>query len=289
MIGFHVPLIKKSFKKSIEEPYKRCNIKAFQIFLRNPRQLKIVQYNEETAEECKKYVEENNLFLVSHATYLLNSATREKWNEKIESAMNDLIYAEKVGAIGSVFHVGKHLKQTVEDGTNIMFEFISTVIEELEKINCSSIYILETSASQGSELLSDLEDFGKFYQRFTDKQKEHLKICIDTCHVFAAGYSLKNENDAYIFIETVENNIGWKNVVVIHLNDSKKDVGCCVDRHENLCIGCIGQYDDSGFRTIVKHCYDLNIPLILETPHDEHNMYEIYERDLSKVKGWISS
>jgi deoxyribonuclease-4 len=287
MIGFHVPLIKKSFKKSIEIPHKKCNIKAFQIFISNPRQLKIVQHNEESTKECKEYIKENNLFLVSHATYILNSGSREKWSDKIECALNDLIYAEKIGAIGSVFHVGKHLTHSIEYGINNMFEFICTVIEELEKINSNSIYILETCASQGTELLSNLEDFGKFYHMFTDKQKEHLKICIDTCHVFASGYELKNENDANIFIEIVQKNIGWNNVILIHLNDSKKDVGCCVDRHENLCMGCIGKDDDSGFRTIVKHCYNLKIPLILETPYDDNNMYEIYKRDLDKVNKWI--
>lgn len=288
MIGFHVPLIKKSFKQSVETPHKRANINAFQIFIRNPRQLKLVTYNEEEAEKCKQYIETNNLFLVSHATYLLNSATREKWTDKIESAMNDLIYAEKVGAIGSIFHVGKHLKQSIEEGVEIMYDFISTVIAQLQKINSKSIYILETCASQGSELLSNLEDFGKFYHRFSDKQKENLKICIDTCHVFAAGYSLKSENDAITFIEIVNDSIGWNNVAVIHINDSKKDVGCCVDRHENLCMGCIGQDDENGLKTIVNHCYDLKIPLILETPHDEHNMYEVYERDLNKVRSWIN-
>jgi len=288
MIGFHIPLIKKSFEKSVEEAHKRANITAFQIFIRNPRQLKLVTYNEEEAAKCKQYIETNNLFLVSHATYLLNSGTREKWTDKIESAMNDLIYAEKVGAIGSIFHVGKHIKQSVEEGIEIMYDFISTVICELQKINSKSIYILETCASQGSELLSNLEDFGKFYHRFNDKQKENLKICIDTCHVFAAGYSLKSEVDAIIFIEIVQENIGWNNVAVIHLNDSKKDVGCCVDRHENLCMGCIGQDDENGLKTIVNHCYSLKIPLILETPHDEHNMYEVYERDLYKVRTWIN-
>ena len=134
MLGYHVPIIKKSFKKSIEEPHKISKINAFQLFARNPRQLKIVEYKEKEAYECKKYVEENNLFLVSHATYLLNSATLDNLENKIESALNDLIYAEKLGAIGSVFHVGKHLKQRPEEGIEIMFSYISKVIEKLQEI-----------------------------------------------------------------------------------------------------------------------------------------------------------
>jgi deoxyribonuclease-4 len=203
--------------------------------------------------------------------------------------MNDLLYAEKVGAVGSVFHVGKHLKQSVEEGIENMYQFISTVIEQLQNVNSKSIYILETCAACGTELLSDLKDFGQFYHRFTEKQKENLKICIDTCHVFSAGYSLKSESDAIHFTEIVENHIGWKNVILIHLNDSKKDCGCHVDRHENLCMGCIGKEDDSGFRFFVKYCYSLKIPLVLETPHDDHNMYEIYEEELNKIKNWLNN
>lgn len=286
MIGFHTP-IKKTFKKSIEEPHKRLNINSFQLFVKNPRTLKIVNYKEKEAEECKKYVLENNLFLVSHATYLLNSATKDNYDDKINAAMNELLYSEMIGAVGSVFHVGKHLKLKPSEGIDNMFEFISDIITRLQDINSKSIYILETCAACGTELLSNLEEFGNFYKRFTDKHRENIKICIDTCHVFSAGYSLKSELDAIKFIEIVNEFIGWNNVIVIHLNDSKKDCGCHVDRHENLCMGCIGKDDDSGFAYFVNYVYTLKIPLILETPHNDNDMYEIYSKDLEKVKSWI--
>ena len=134
-----------------------------------------------------------------------------------------------------------------------------------------------------------MEDLGKFYHRFNDKQKVNLKICIDTCHVFSAGYSLKSESDALIFIELIESSIGWSNVILIHLNDSKKDCGCHVDRHENLCMGCIGKENENGLCTFVNHCYGLKIPLILETPHDDNNMYELRNAELEKIRTWIRS
>jgi len=287
MIGYHVPIIKKSFKKSIEEPHIRSNINAFQLFVRNPRQLKLVSYKEDEAEKCKKYIIDNNLFLVSHATYLLNTATKDKWSEKIDSALNELIYSEKIGAVGSVFHVGKHLKQTVDEGIENMYQFISEVIEKLQNMNSKSIYILETSAGCGTELLTQMDELGNFYHRFNEKQKKNLKICIDTCHVFSAGYNLKSKKDALLFINLIDKYINWNNVILIHLNDSKKDYGCHVDRHENLCMGCIGKNDETGLETFVKYCYDIKIALVLETPHDDNNMYEIYDKDLEKVKKWI--
>ncbi len=290
MLGYHVPIIKKSFKKSIEEPHIRSKINAFQLFLRNPRQLKIVEYKEKEALECKKYIETHDLFVISHATYLLNSATKDdQWDAKIASALNDLFYAEKVGAFGSVFHVGKHLKQKPSDAIDIMFEFISTVIQRLQEVSSKSTYILETCASCGTELLSDLKEFGEFYHRFSEKQRENLKVCIDTCHVFSAGYNLKNQTDAMAFIELIENHLEWSNVCVIHLNDSKKDVGCCVDRHENICKGCISKDDETGLQYFVNFCYERKIPLILETPHDTDNMYEIRDAEIDIIRGWINN
>jgi deoxyribonuclease-4 len=282
MYGYHVS-IKKSFKKSIENAHKISNINAFQIFISTPLQMKIVSHKDEEAEECKKYIIDNNLFLVSHATYLLNSATKDKWEHKILVAISDLIYAEKMGAIGSVFHVGKYLKQTVLEGTNHMFEFISEIIIQLQELNSKSKYILETPAACGTELLSNIEDFGIFFHKFSEKQRENLSVCIDTCHVFSAGYSLKSQFDSEQFIAIVETNIGWQNVAVIHLNDSKKDCGCHVDRHENLCKGCIGKDNESGLQFFVKFCFDKNIPLILETPDEDNHI-----NDLEKMRYWIN-
>ena len=116
-----------------------------------------------------------------------------------------------------------------------------------------------------------------------EKQQENLSVCIDTCHVFSAGYSLKSKFDAEQFIATIDTYIGWKNVSVIHLNDSKKDCGCHVDRHENLCKGCIGKDDETGLQFFVKYCFNKNIPLILETPEEDH------ANDLEKVHYWINS
>jgi len=288
MYGYHVPS-KKSFKKSIEGPHIHSNINAFQIFCRNPRTLKVVQYKEKEAEECKEYIIKNNLFLVSHSAYLFNTGTKDKWEDKIESAMNELLYSEKIGAKGSVFHVGKHLKQTPEAGIEIMFEFITEVIQKLQEMGSKSIYILETCASSGTELLGDLKDFGSFYHRFSEKQRKNFKICIDTCHVFSSGYSLKTKSDTNKFIDIVQKHIGWENILVIHLNDSKKDVGCCVDRHENLCQGCIGKDEDAGFRQFVKHAASLHIPLILETPHGDDDMYEVHAIEIEQIKKWIMS
>ena len=108
------------FKKSIELCHTTSGINCFQIFIRSPLRLQIVEINQIEAEKCLKYIKENDLFLVSHASYLFNFGTLEKYEDKISSALNDLYYAEKIGAIGSVFHVGKHMKLTEEEGIENM-------------------------------------------------------------------------------------------------------------------------------------------------------------------------
>ena len=286
-IGYHTPILKKSFQKSIETSHKNSGINAFQVFLRNPRQLRCIEHNETEALKCNEYIKQNNFFLVSHATYLLNSATEDDFEKKVESAINELTYAEKVGAIGSVFHVGKRLKQDEETGTNHMYHFISTVIQKLQEIECKSIFILETSASAGTELLSSMEKLGEFYHRFPEHLKNQLKICIDTCHIFAAGYSLKTIIATDSYINLVETHIQWNNVILIHLNDCKKDCGCKVDRHENLRKGYISKDNDEGMAHFVKYCVQRNIPLILETPHNDDDIYEVYREDLDIIQQWI--
>ena len=278
MYGFHISIEKKSFKKRVEQNHKLYNINAIQLFARNPRQLKVVEYRNEDAEECRKYVSENNLFLVSHATYLLNSANITNQSEEtINSALNDLIYAEKLGAIGSVFHVGKHLKLSKEEGLDNMFKSISTIIQNLQDNNIKSIYILETSSGAGTELLSKIDDLGKFYHRFTDKQK-------NTCHVFAAGYMLNSESDSQNFIDIVEEHISWKNVILLHLNDSKKGCDCHVDRHENIGEGCISKESDAGLAHLSRHCAKNSIAIILETPFSHF----IRSGELQRIKEWIT-
>ena len=288
MYGYHVPISGKTFLQSISDAKNISNINSFQIFVRNPRQLKIVECKEKESQECKKYVKQNKLFLVCHGNYLINSATKDNYEYKIESSLNDLLYAEKIGSIGSVFHVGKHLKLSIEEGITNMYNFISDVILHLQNKNSKSIYILETCSKSGTELLSDIKDLGDFYNRFTIKQKKNLKICIDTCHIFASGYCLDSIQQSNKVIDLIERHIQWKNIILIHLNDSKKECGSNVDRHENLGKGKICYKSVKGLSNFVKYCYNLSIPMILETPYENKKMYETYGEDLKIIRKWIN-
>jgi deoxyribonuclease-4 len=278
MFGYHISIRHHSFEKSIALAHRNSNIYAFQCFVKSPRSYEIKK--PETVEStCPAYLEENQFRLFVHGSYLLNSATREKWDIKIECAWNDIECAHRLGARGVVFHVGKHLKQTAQEGLTHMFEFISILIHRIQEREMSIDYILETSAGCGTELLSRIEDLGHFYHQFHPEQKEHFRICIDTCHVFSAGYALETQEEMQLFIELVETHIQWENVALIHLNDCKKKRGCCVDRHENIGKGFITQNTMEGVATLLEHCSERDIPIILETPHQEYDMHEVHNQE----------
>ena len=285
MIGYHTTLIHNSFIKSMELANKNSNISVFQFFTKNPRSYAIKDI-EKIENHCKEYIEEKNFKLFTHGCYLINSASKEKWDIKIECAWNDIECASKLGAIGTVFHVGKHVKLTKEEGVSNMYEFISIQIGRIQERDMSIQYILETSAGCGTELLSNIQELGEFYHRFTMEQKKNIKICIDTCHVFSAGYAIQSKEDMTSFIESVEKHIQWENVSLIHLNDCKKNVGCCVDRHENIGKGYIMKDTMDGIFLLIQHCKLYDIPLILETPHQEYNMHEIHNQELKLFNGY---
>ena len=123
--------------------------------------------------------------------------------------------------------------------------------------------LLETPCGQGTELGGRLEEFRIIYNKFSEEQKQRLRICVDTCHVFAAGYDLSEPTKVKQFIKTFDTLIGWKYVDLIHLNDSRTVLNSKLDRHELLDEGHIKL---KGLTCMIKFAYKANIPLILETP-----------------------
>lgn len=282
LIGYHTSAKSKELYKTIKSAYIYSNAKAFQIFLKTPRRKIMANMDQADATKCKQFVKENEITIVVHSSYMLNIASLKDLEYKEKTAIDDLINAEKIGAIGSIFHVGKSLKMDKTEALKNMENFIRKILVKIKDIN--SLFILETAAGCGTELCSNINDLSNFYDRFSNEEKKQLKICIDTCHVFSAGYDLRTKDTAMEFIKLIENTLQWKNVVVIHLNDSKRELDCHVDRHENLCEGFIGKDSEEGFRIFSQFCYGLNIPMILETPVKSNSRIT----ELNMVKRWCN-
>jgi deoxyribonuclease-4 len=286
-IGFHIPLMKSAYE-SVRYHFERGNgIREFQIFIKNPRQFKITQIKDDDARLCRDYIRERGIFLITHASYLLNTANPEKWEMKIANGINEIDLAEKIGAYGVVFHVGKHLKLPVSEGEDLMFQYIQHMIRHIQEKGYETKFILETSAHCGTELCWRIEDLGRMFHRFDEMEKKHLKICIDTCHVFSAGYRIHNEEGCHTFIDLVEREIKWSNVGVIHLNDSLSigGCGCKADRHANIMKGFIMD----GMKTLLEHTINHEIPHILETPiPSEEKIFDTHFEEIEQIHGWFS-
>ncbi len=237
-----------------------------QIFLSRPDSSKTLN-NLNQFPELKKYMEEHNMIVVIHSSYVHNIAQNwDPYSWWVKSLELELMYAHRIGAIGLVLHFGKYMDLSKEEAFNNMYSSLVYVHNRTKKYKEVKI-LLETSAGQGTELCYRLEELAKFYKKFSKNDnkelRERIKICIDTCHVFAAGYNLKTETDIKLFLEAFDELIGLKNVHLIHLNDSVVDVGCQKDRHANIGEGFIGL---DGLRYFFNYFRKLGVPIVLETP-----------------------
>ncbi len=284
-IGYHSDVIKKNFNNAFDIG----KMKVYQIFTKNPRTFKIDYLNSDLCEITKAHILKNNYKIFSHASYLLNMANPDKWDEKVENGFCELVNIHKMNGIGTVFHVGKRLKLSVETGLDYMEKYIVEVLEKMYEAypDHNVYYIIETSCGAGSELLHKIEDLGAFYKRFLgEKYKDNkaiygrVKLCIDTAHIFAAGWELLGEEHALKTCNLIETHLGWEHVVCIHLNDSAKLFHSCVDRHANIGSGFIG----NDLKYFLKVSLSKNIPHILETPIIDN---QTHINEINIIKSWF--
>jgi deoxyribonuclease-4 len=257
---------------------KEANGNALQIFASNPRSNKITELNKKffgDLREINKYIKENNFALVIHNPYTINLSMSPVNGKKqldlydcywIQLVIHELKIAHLCNSIGCIVHCGKYTKYTKEQGLLYMKNAIIYIIENIKTLNLSSKLILETSTGQGTELLSNYNEFLNFYNSFDDEYKTYFKICIDTCHVWAAGYEL---DEIY---NITKNNGNLGDVAVIHINNSKNPKNSKLDRHDIILnkSGYIPLENIIEFSNKMKS-YNSEIVLILETPSDNYN------------------
>ena len=264
-----------------------------QIFISNPMSVKYnFKYSETDYITIKQKLKDTNSKLVIHLPYVINLSKPTKKIEEswwIKMICDQLEVSHKMGSIGCVVHVGKYLDLTELEGLENMFNALKYVISYIRENKLDTCIILETAAGQGTELITtknnSLKEFSDFYNRFSDNEKNHIKICVDTCHIFAAGFDITNNNKVKTFFDEFHKLIGIKYLGLIHLNDSKTNCGSCVDRHENLGIGKIGI---EGLRNFIRYASYYKIPIILETPGDYEKEIKLITTVKNKVQKWIN-
>lgn len=223
-------------------------------------------------KQIKELVKNYNLVYV-HSSYQINMGAdlipsqTDLYNTGIEIFLNEIVWATKINSAGIVIHMGKNVSNRY-DPIHIFNNMVKFIIELFKKLKSKSItlpILLETPAGQGGEMCWNLKDFVEFITRFKSQSfYSQLGVCIDTCHIFQAGYDLNNLNEinkVHKIFKPIKDKIK-----LIHLNDSYHKVGSRIDRHEQIGKGQI-QTD-----MLIKFIYPYkSVPMILETvgPYDE--------------------
>lgn len=211
--------------------------------------------------------------VIVHAPYIINLAN-DKDPDKFMFAVNflqeELERCSLLGIKNVVLHPGSHVGLGVENGINNIAKGLNMILG-----NTDVTVLLETMAGKGTEVGSKLEEIKKIIDLVEDKN--HIGVCLDTCHLSDAGYDIENFNK---FLDLFDELIGVDKIKCVHVNDSKNEVGSHKDRHENIGYGKI------GFDTLINIIYNdrlENIPKILETPYVDKK-YPPYKYEIEMIK-----
>jgi deoxyribonuclease-4 len=232
---------------------------ALAMFAKNSNQWKGKTLTEEAIAEFREA--RNVRPIVTHASYLINLATTnpEFHAKSIAGMIDELDRAERLGIHAVVLHPGAHLGAGVDAGVDQIARSLDQIHAAIP--NHRVVTLLETAAGQGSCLGCTFEELGQVMSLVDDKRR--VGICIDTCHVFAAGYDIRTRPGYERMIEEVEQHVGVDNVGAFHINDSKRELGSRVDRHEHIGKGELGL---DAFSFVLNDPRFARIPKLIETP-----------------------
>ncbi|HPE55150.1 MAG TPA: deoxyribonuclease IV [Bacteroidales bacterium] len=239
--------------------------KAFALFTKNQKQWFAKALTEENIngfkENCEKfgYTPEH---IMPHDSYLINMGNPDEEKRKLSrnSFLDEMRRCEQLGIQLLNFHPGAHLKQISEDAClDLIAESVNIVLDKTK----SCIAVIENTAGQGSNVGYKFEHLAHIIDKVEDKTR--IGVCLDTCHTYSAGYDIKTEEGYKKAFEEFEKIVGFKYLKGIHLNDTKKEFGSRVDRHDSIGKGLLGE--DIFKRMMNDPRFD-NMPIVLETPDE---------------------
>jgi len=244
---------------------------AMQIFTKNNNRWFQKDLSETEINLFKTKLEKSNIkFVVAHDSYLINlCATNKSILAKSRKAfLDELERCELLGISHLNFHPGAHLGAGEKDGIKLIAESLNIVHEKTKNYNVSSM--LEATAGQGTAIGYKFEQLREIIDLI--EQKDRMTVCIDTAHIFAAGYDIKDSNNFKKVTKEFDDIIGLERLKCFHMNDSKKPLGSRVDRHEHIGKGFIGL---EGFKNIMNEKKLTKIPKILETPKGKEQLEDL--------------
>ncbi len=239
-------------------------IAAVAMFVRNQRQWKAAPLSPEAITLFKQARKEFGIRrIVAHGSYLINLAGEDAVRANSKAALLDEVgRCQQLGIDAYVFHPGSTGLMDQDQGPARVAEALNELSDKMQQMDVK--VLLETTAAAGNMLGGTFENLAAMLGLI--ERKERFGVCLDTCHVFAAGYDIRTAETYADTMAQLDRVVGLDKLLAVHANDSKGYLGSCLDRHEHIGQGLIGT---EAFRLLLADARLKDIPLLLETPKDE--------------------
>ena len=275
LVGAHMP-IKNGLGGAVREG-KRIGCTAIQVFTKSPQLWKSKPISDEMVADYKLACSETGISSVMcHDSYLINlSAAGEELREKSIAGLTDeMNRCAQYGITLLNSHMGAHVGQGVDEGIRLL---VAGATRALAESDPSVMLVMETTAATGTSLGATFEQLRAVLDGLHGDKR--VAVCVDTCHIFAAGYDIRTAETFNQTFAKFDEVVGFDRLIGVHCNDSLGGHGSKKDRHAQLGSGEIG---DEAFRLLVNDPRFEKIPILLETPMEN----EGHERDLAKLKSF---
>jgi deoxyribonuclease IV len=242
-----------------------CGMDCVQIFTKNNNQWWAKPITEDDIRLFRDAIETHGIQKpCSHASYLINLASPnpELWEKSVDAFAIELERAEQLGLLGVVVHPGSFVSSSEEEGLQKIADALNEIHKRLPRLDVQTW--LETTAGQGTNLGHRFEHLAWIIEHVDEA--ERLGVCVDTCHIFAAGYPLQTLEEYRQTMRSFDEIVGLDRIRAFHLNDSKKEFGSRKDRHEHIGRGFLGR---EPFRHLLNDSRFSRLPMYLETPKEE--------------------
>ncbi|MFD7610283.1 deoxyribonuclease IV [Streptomyces sp. NPDC059828] len=276
-VGAHVPVAGGLARTGLGYA-REIGAETVQVFVANPRGWATPPGNPAQDERFRADCAAERVPVYVHAPYLINfgSHTPATAESSVESMRHSLRRGREIGALGVVVHTGSATGgRSREVALRQVRELVLPLLDELTHDE-DPVLLLESTAGQGFSLCSTIEDLGPYFAALDAHPK--LGVCLDTCHVFAAGHDLSAPGGVKETLDLLVDTVGEGRLKLVHANDSKEPWGSHRDRHANIGAGHIGE---EAFRELMAHPAAEGVPLIIETPGPKG----AYAADVARLKG----
>lgn len=283
LLGAHMS-IAGGYYKAVEQAA-HCGCNCVQIFTKNNNQWRAKELTDDDVAKFRDALKEHKIVHpIAHDSYLINLAAPDAdlWKKSIDAYVVELQRAERLGLAYVVMHPGAHTTASEEQGIRRAVKAFDEVHRQTR--NLKVITLVETTAGQGSSLGWRFEQLANILGGV--RNPDRLAVCVDTCHLFAAGYPLSDRKDYLATMRSLDKTVGIDRVRAFHLNDSKKELGSRVDRHAHIGRGKLGL---EAFRNLLNDRRFSKVPMYLETPKEQENGEEMDIVNLRVLRSLVKS